>query len=146
MHAPHHELSSLQARIDTKGDRLFSILLAASQPRIGTYLALAKAIEDAGHLAVVVHPSNVSPSPEELSGCSQRHAMQISIRERDPDDGAFDGTLTKLTGTPEWDWVEFERQLGAKRENARVIARTGNQPQALIFRVDGVTVQASATE
>jgi hypothetical protein len=64
-----HDLASLQSRIANKGSALFSILLANAQPRLGTYIALAKAIQDAGHLAVVVLPqADLVPSAEELLG------------------------------------------------------------------------------
>jgi hypothetical protein len=67
-HATQHSLGSLRSRIASKGDRLFCILLANSPPRIGTYVALAKAIHAEGHLAVVVHPDGALPSDEELVG------------------------------------------------------------------------------
>lgn len=64
----HATVPSLQSAIDQKGDTLFSILLASSQPRLGTYIALAKAIQAAGHRAVVVHPAYTFPSSDELVG------------------------------------------------------------------------------
>jgi hypothetical protein len=65
---PIADKAALQALIDGKGAQLFALLLANSQPRLGTYVALAQAIEDAGHRAVVVYPSPVAPAHEELVG------------------------------------------------------------------------------
>jgi hypothetical protein len=67
-HAAYPTPTSLQSAIDQKEDRFFSILLANSKPRLGTYIALAQAIQDAGHLAVVVVRPDVLPSAEELLG------------------------------------------------------------------------------
>lgn len=66
--ATQHNLPSLRSAIASKGDRLFCLLLANSPPRIGTYVALAKAIQAEGHVAVVVHPNGALPSGEELVG------------------------------------------------------------------------------
>ncbi len=59
---------ALQRRIDEKDGRLFSLLWASTQARITTYIALAKAIQDAGQLAVVLLPRKIRPSPDELVG------------------------------------------------------------------------------
>lgn len=61
-------LMNLQAAIDRKGDRLFSVLLAETQPRMGTYIALADAIQDANHQAVIVHPEGIALADDELAG------------------------------------------------------------------------------
>jgi hypothetical protein len=58
----------IQAMIDSRGQRLFVLLYANSQPRIGTYIALAKAIQDFGHIAVVIIPKAVRLESEELVG------------------------------------------------------------------------------
>lgn len=63
-----HDLASLQARIAGKDGKLACVLLANSQPRLGTYVALARAIQEAGHIAVVIQPIGCAPAGEDLAG------------------------------------------------------------------------------
>jgi hypothetical protein len=72
--------------------------------------------------------------------------MQISIQERDTGETELGSTVTKFKGTGEWDRVKVQRVFSPKGENARVVIRTGNKPQQLIFYVDGVGVQERAAK
>ncbi len=75
-----HDLDSLKSRIAAKEDALFCLLFANSQPRLGTYIALAHAIQATGHLAVVVHTSARPPSTEELTGFESVEFASIPAR------------------------------------------------------------------
>lgn len=75
------ELARLQSDIDRKGGKTFSILIADTPPRLGTYIALAKAIQDAGHLAVVIKPENSVISRDELIGFESVRFFIIPVKE-----------------------------------------------------------------
>lgn len=62
------DATTVRRIIAGKDDRLFALLYANSQPRLGSYIALADAIADAGDLAVVVAPPDTALEPEELAG------------------------------------------------------------------------------
>ena len=59
-------LSAVQAYVRTKGSRLAAVLFAETQPRMGTYVPLAEAIREQGHLAIIVYPHEL-PSMEEFA-------------------------------------------------------------------------------
>jgi hypothetical protein len=60
--------AEVQAMADQRRGRLLAVLYANSQPRVGSYIALAKAIQSVGHLAVVVIPDSVHLEVDELAG------------------------------------------------------------------------------
>jgi hypothetical protein len=60
--------TTVQALADQRQGQLFALLYANSPPRVGSYIALAKAIQSVGHLAVVVIPHSVNLEADELVG------------------------------------------------------------------------------
>lgn len=75
------DVGTVRGIIADKGDRLFSLLYASSQPRLGTYIALADAISEAGDLAVVVAPPNTVFESEELVGFESVRFANVTGQE-----------------------------------------------------------------
>lgn len=75
------ELMNLQSLVDRKGDALFCVLLAETKPRMGTYIALADAIQHAGHEAVIVHPEGIKLADDELAGFGSLRFCSLRFSE-----------------------------------------------------------------
>jgi len=62
------QVAALQKFALQKREQLFALLFANSVPRIGSYLAIAKAIIEAGHRAALIIPNGVRLEADEVAG------------------------------------------------------------------------------
>jgi hypothetical protein len=69
--------------------------------------------------------------------------MQISLRELDHEGEEIEGTARAFEGNGEWERVSVERAFGPDGVNARIYVRTAEEPDDIVFYVDGASLRVA---